>query len=90
MKEETTKQTKNVIMTLIVCATIVALSLVGSSTYFNLNDRELMAENINKAIEKGVDPMSVRCSYANGQDLICVAFATSSSNPNVQSFITKK
>ena len=45
-----------------------------------------MANNIQNAIEKGIDPMTVRCSYAKIDDTICVAFAithTSTSNPAV-------
>lgn len=58
-----------------ICVTIVGLAGIASSTMFSLNDRKLMADNIDKAIEKGVDPMTVRCSYADSKDLICIAFA---------------
>ncbi len=73
-----------------ICLTLVILSVVGAMSIYHLNDRKLMSENINKAIEKGVDPMSVRCSYANSQDLVCVAFAASTAPHNVQSPINKK
>lgn len=75
---------------LVACVTIVILAIVAGLTIFNLNDRKLMADNINSAIEKGVDPMSVRCSYASSQDLICVAFAASSGSHSVQSPLVKK
>ena len=29
------------------------------------------------AMEKGIDPMAVRCSYAKTEDLVCVAYAAS-------------
>ena len=47
---------------------------------------EVFASNIENAIEKGIDPMTVRCSYAKIDDTICVAFSithTSTSNPAV-------
>jgi hypothetical protein len=40
-------------------------------------DRKLMAENIEAAIAKSIDPLAVRCSYANSDDNICVAYAIS-------------
>jgi hypothetical protein len=40
-------------------------------------DRKLMASNIEAAIAKSIDPLAVRCSYANGDDNICVAYAIS-------------
>jgi hypothetical protein len=35
-----------------------------------------MSKNINEAITKGIDPLTVRCSYASETDNICVAFAS--------------
>jgi hypothetical protein len=32
-----------------------------------------MASNIENAIAKGIDPISVRCSYAKSDDIICIA-----------------
>jgi hypothetical protein len=46
---------------------------------YYLNDRKLMAANIENAITKGIDPLSVRCSYAHDYDVICVAYAATSS-----------
>lgn len=60
-----------------VCATIVILAVVAGATVYGINDRKLMAANIENAIAKGVDPLSVRCSYASGTDTVCVAYAAS-------------
>lgn len=60
-----------------VCATIVILAVVAGTTMYSINDRKLMSTNIESAIAKGVDPLSVRCSYASGTDTICVAYAAS-------------
>lgn len=62
-----------------ICGGIIALSaIIGASIYF-INDRRLMAQNIDTAIAKGFDPLSVRCSYAQSLDTICVAYAASHS-----------
>lgn len=58
--------------------TIVLLSMVTAACIYGLNERKLMAANIENAIQKGIDPLSVRCSYARGDDIICVAHAAAS------------
>lgn len=65
---------KNLI-TFVVCAAVVLISLIVSVAYYNINDRILMSKNIDVAIAKGMDPLSVRCSYANNGDTTCVAYA---------------
>jgi hypothetical protein len=65
------------LLTFIVCATIVIVSAVFSIGYYNINDRALMSKNISEAVAKGMDPLSVRCSYTNSTDTVCVAYAAS-------------
>jgi len=60
-----------------ICATIVLLSIVGGIAHYYTQDRQLMSKNIQDAITKGIDPMSVRCSYASETDTVCVAYAYS-------------
>ena len=43
-----------------------------------------------KAIAKGIDPISVRCSYTRGDYPICIAFAATKSDPVLQSIPVKK
>lgn len=57
--------------------TLVLLSIVAAICMYGLNERKLMASNIENAIQKGIDPLSVRCSYARGDDIICVTHAAS-------------
>lgn len=57
-------------------ATVVISAIIGV-TVFNVNDRVLMSKNIDSAIAKGMDPISVRCSYVTNTDTICVAYAAS-------------
>lgn len=58
--------------------TLVLLSIVVAVGVYAMNDRKLMAANIENAIQKGIDPLTVRCSYAHGDDTICVAHAAAS------------
>ena len=62
---------------LILSLTLVLLVFMYSIVYYKTMDRKLMAENIEAAIAKSIDPLAVRCSYANGDDNICVAYAIS-------------
>jgi hypothetical protein len=40
-----------------------------------------MASNIKDAISSGINPMSVRCSYAKTDDAVCVAYSFSGKAP---------
>ena len=64
--------------TLVIGITIVIVSIVIGATYYNVNDRILMSRNIDSAIAKGLDPISVRCSFVTNTDTVCVAYAASS------------
>lgn len=75
--------------TLIVCFVIVSLAAIVGIVWFNIHERSLMAENMNAAISKGIDPLSVRCSYVQSHDLICVAFAASAQSHNVAGQVKK-
>ena len=55
--------------------TVVLLSIVTAICIYGLNDRKLMAANIENAIAKGIDPLTVRCSYAKSDDIVCIALA---------------
>ncbi len=68
--------------TIVICATLVILSAIAGFGYYSVNDRKLMAENINNAIVKGVDPLSVRCSYAKSDEIIWVAYSTTAQAHN--------
>jgi hypothetical protein len=64
--------------TLVIAIATVAVSVVIGATYYNVNDRILMSKNIDSAIAKGMDPISVRCSFVTNTDTVCVAYAASS------------
>ena len=50
-------------VSIIVSIAVVIISIVIGTTYYNVNDRKLMSANIDSAIAKGIDPISVRCLF---------------------------
>lgn len=72
---ETKKNTE--VITVIVCITIAICSIVVGTFLSNINDRNNMAKNIEAAIQKGVDPISVKCSYETTPTSTCIAYAMS-------------
>ena len=75
--------------TIIVCVSLIVLTTIVGLIWFNIHERTLMAENMNAAIAKGIDPLSVRCSYVQSNDLICVAYGASAQSHNVANQVKK-
>ena len=73
-----------------ICVTILFFTAVVCLSWYHIHDRSLMAQNMNNAIAKGIDPLSVRCSYVKSDDIICVAFAASAQSHNVAQQATKR
>lgn len=67
------------------CVTLCTLALIGAITFYHYNESKLMSLNIESAIEKGIDPLSVRCSYASPNDTICIVFASKDTEGVIQS-----
>ena len=76
-------------VTFIVSIALVAIVGIGSMGYYFIKDRELMAQNIETSIAKGIDPLAVRCSYARGDDTVCVAYAASHGTSSFSNSIKK-
>ena len=53
---------------------VLCTALIGVIVY-NVNDRNNMAKNIEAAITKGVDPLSVKCAYETNYNPICITYA---------------
>jgi hypothetical protein len=53
------------------CVTVVLITtaLIGSITYYNLSQDELVAE----AIKVGASPLEAKCAYSNG--IVCYTIA---------------
>jgi hypothetical protein len=63
------------ILTVAVSAVIVLCTAIIGVIVYNINDRNNMAKNIEAAIAKGVDPLSVKCAYETGSNTICITYA---------------
>jgi len=77
--EKVVNDSNNKSYAIIFSLTVVVISAIIALCIYGLNERKLMASNIEGAISKGIDPLSVRCSYARGDDIICVTHAASGS-----------
>jgi hypothetical protein len=62
-------------ITVIVAATIIICTGIIAGIFYNLNDRNNMSKNIEAAIAKGVDPISVKCAYEVNPNAICITYA---------------
>jgi hypothetical protein len=58
-----------------VCVMILALAGVAATSMNYITDRSNMAKNIEAAIAKGVDPLSVKCAYETNPTSTCIAYA---------------
>ena len=60
--KESSRLNKDLITIMTALTIMVCTAIIGLIVY-NLNDRNNMAKNIEAAIAKGVDPLSVKCAY---------------------------
>lgn len=61
--------------------TIIAICLVAISALISYNTLEQRrTESLQKSIElatqRGIDPVAVRCAYADKNDTICIVYAS--------------
>lgn len=52
------------------------VTLIGSVTFYRYSELQAIKSNIESAIVKGIDPVAVRCSYANERDVVCAVYAS--------------
>lgn len=62
-----------------ICLTLAAVTLIGSVTFYKYSELKSIERNVESAIVKGIDPIAVRCAYANERDVVCVAYGSSHS-----------
>lgn len=65
---------------------IAFISLISAIGYYQVAELKSVERNVQSAIEKGIDPIAVRCAYANDRDVVCVAYAAAqpiSTNPTI-------
>ena len=63
------------LITICVSVIIVLCTAIVGIIVYNINDRNNMAKNIEVAITKGVDPLSVKCAYETSTNPICITYA---------------
>lgn len=63
------------LITVMVSLVIVVCTAIVSLTIYSLNDRNNMSKNIEAAIAKGVDPLSVKCAYDTTPNATCITYA---------------
>ena len=61
--------------TIMVCITIAACSTIAAFTIYNINDRNNMSKNIESAIQKGINPISVKCAYETNANAVCITYS---------------
>jgi len=70
--------TKNYeIVTLIICVSVIIAGLIAGTFIYNINDRNNMAQNMESAIAKGIDPLSIKCAYETNTNPVCITMAAS-------------
>lgn len=72
---EASKSYNKDLITITVSVVIVLCTAIIGQIVYNTNDRNNMAKNIEAAIAKGVDPLSVKCAYESNPNSVCVAYA---------------
>lgn len=63
------------LITISTCVTIVLCTVIIAGFNFNINTQNNMAKNIESAIAKGVDPVSVKCAYETSSNAVCITYA---------------
>ena len=63
------------LITICVSIVIVICTAIIGAIIYNMNDRNNMAKNIEAAIAKGVDPLSVKCAYETSTNPTCITYA---------------
>ena len=63
------------LITICVSVIIVVCTAIIGAIIYSMNDRNNMAKNIEAAIAKGVDPLSVKCAYETSTNPTCITYA---------------
>ena len=63
------------LITILTCVTIVMCTIIIAGFNYNINTQNNMAKNIESAIAKGVDPVSVKCAYETSSNAVCITYA---------------
>ena len=61
-------------LTTMTAAAVVVIAAISATAYNSRVKDELMAKDIQTAMEKGVNPMVIRCAYSSEDDRICLIY----------------
>jgi hypothetical protein len=64
-----------VIVSFIVGISTIIVAVVAAVAMYNIEDRNNMSKNMEQAISKGVDPLSVKCAYETNTSQTCTILA---------------
>jgi hypothetical protein len=65
-----------VTMSVIAGVSIVVSVYIGSAVYGTYQRNHMMARDIQSALDRGFNPLVIRCAYADESDRICMIYAT--------------
>lgn len=68
-------------MAFIIGVTLVLMTALCCATFYQYNQTLAIKSNIESAIVKGIDPLSVRCAYGDNSHT-CVAYAVAHGKPS--------
>jgi hypothetical protein len=54
---------------------VAIISIAATITIDNYHVIQSMERNVNSALEKGIDPIAIRCAYADSTDDICLVYS---------------
>lgn len=74
----------------VVAGVICFMTVVVSMAYYYAKEQENIAKSMALAMERGIDPMAVRCSYAKTNDMVCVAYSASGKKAESAPLVIKK
>ena len=63
-----------------ICFTLAIMTLISAVTFYQYQQLKSIQSNVESAIVKGIDPIAVRCAYANERDVVCVAYGSAHQN----------
>jgi len=66
---------KVLIITVILAVTILIIAAMAAVGYTSQSKNQLMAKDVQTALEKGINPIVIRCAYAEEGDRICLVYA---------------
>jgi hypothetical protein len=61
-------------ITFILALVLAFIALVSSITFYNLKKDEAIQLGISTAMEKGIDPVAVRCAFSSPEDKMCLVY----------------